>query len=803
MRKTDITKFSEDNSVSTSTSGPVSTGVRSFFSVFWKFFSTILVVFLLSCFVVLISVIVYLWGLSAEGTGIDLHAAKLQLTSFIYIYDEDGDPVEYQSLYNTENRVWVNFEDIPQYMKDAMVAIEDKRFYDHNGVDWVRTMGAVFNLGSGSASYGGSTLTQQLIKNITDDNEVSLNRKLREIFRALNLEREFTKDEILEAYLNVVNYGSGCRGVQAAANLYFGKDIQDCTIAQCAAIAGITQNPAAYTPLEYPENNKERRETVIAAMYDQGKITDAEYDDAMKESDNMTFVGYNNNPTEVDDEKDSDKVGNWYIEAMFRDLRTDLAKELNISEDAASQKLYTEGLKIYSAMDEDMQNYAEQYVLSIDTPGDPNLQLGTVMMDFNGRILATVGSRTEKEGMLVYDRANNAALQPGSSIKPSFVYPMAIDQGDLNFSSYVKDEAIKEWRYENGTWYPGPNNWYGYYKGEILLPDAIEMSSNGTAVQTMQNIVGVKNAYNQAINKTGFTHLKPADAENIGGLSIGGLNGGTTVREMTASYQYMGNGGKWYKPYTYYYVTDRDNNVILDNRENIPIQSYSESTATIMNRLLHYNVTYSHSTPAKNSRISGWDIIGKTGTTDADYDSWFVGCSPYAICGVWTGFDTPATISNTGVSVNTFQKLMSHYLSDKDSKEFTLSDTCTPIQYCSQTGKLATQYCSSTYTGYYTEDNRPEYCSGYHGYSSYNYSSSSSNNYYNNYYSNDYSNDYNYSSSNSYDAGSSSSSQSNYDYNTSSGAGSAVVPDAAGGSSSAGGGAAESVPAVPDNQAVQ
>lgn len=753
MRKTDITKYTEDNSLSTSKgSGPVATGVKGFFSVIWKILSTALIVFVLSGVVVAISVGAYFWSLASEDTGIDLHAAKLQLTSFIYIYDDEGNPQEYQTLYNTENRVWVGFEQIPQQMKDAMVAIEDKRFYDHNGVDWVRTAGAVLNLGSGSSSYGGSTLTQQLIKNITDDNEVSLNRKLREIFRALNVERDFTKDEILEAYLNIVNFGSGCRGVQSAANLYFGKNIEDCTIAQCAAIAGITQNPAAYTPLEYPENNKERRETVIGAMYDQEKITSEEYDEAMKESENMTFVGYENNPTETEDETDEDKVGNWYIDALFRDLRTDLAKELNISEDAASQKLYTEGLKIYCAMDENLQKYAEEYVLSFDTPGDPNLQLGTVVMDFKGRILATVGSRTPKDGMLLWDRANVASLQPGSSIKPSFVYPMAIDMGELNFSSYVKDEAIKQWRYEDGVWYPGPNNWYGYYKGEMLLPDAIEISSNGTAVQTLKDIVGVRNAYNQAINKTGFTHLDTADAENLGGLSIGGLTGGTTVREMVSSYEYLGNGGKWYKPYTYYYVTDQDNNVILDNRESIPVQAYSADTATIMNRLLHYNVTYSHSTLAKNSRISGWDIIGKTGTTDADKDSWFIGCSPYAICGVWTGFDTPATVANTAYSVNTFQAIMSHYLSDKEYKEFELSPNCEAIQYCSQTGKLATQYCSSTFTGYYTPENKPDYCSGYHGYSNnYNYSSSYDDDYYNDWESSssssDVSDDYSSSSS--------------------------------------------------------
>ena len=302
MRKTDINKFTgEAEQQKAVTTNAAVKGAKGTLSIVWKLLSTFLMILCVSLVVVGISVMIYLFGLANEPTGIDLHASKLQLTSFIYVNDENGNPVEYQRLHSTENRIWVDYEDIPQSMKDAIIAIEDKRFYDHNGVDWVRTAGAVFSLASGSDSYGGSTLTQQLIKNITDDNQVSITRKLREIFRALNLERDFTKDEILEAYLNIVNFGSGCRGVQAAAHLYFGKDIQDCSIAQCAAIAGITQNPAAYTPLDYPESNKERRETVLQEMYDQGKISKEEYDQAMEESQTMTFVGY------VEEEEDEEE----------------------------------------------------------------------------------------------------------------------------------------------------------------------------------------------------------------------------------------------------------------------------------------------------------------------------------------------------------------------------------------------------------------------------------------------------------------------------------------------------------------
>lgn len=729
MRKTDISKYTDESKFTDDTPQDNAAIIhkslpRRCLSMIWKIFSTVFLIGVLSMIVVGFSVGMYLLQLANQPTGIDLHASKLNLTSFIYVYDDDNNPVEYDRLHSDENRIWVDLDKIPQDMKDAQVAIEDKRFYEHSGVDWTRTFGAVLNLAGGGDSYGGSTLTQQLIKNITSDNDVSITRKLNEIFRALNLEREYTKDEILEAYLNIVNYGAGCNGVQSAANLYFAKDIGDCTTAECAAIAGITQNPSAYDPLEHPDANKERRETVLGVMYEQGMLTKAEYDAAMKESENMTFVGNYNNPMleDEEEEEDEDEVSNWYIDALLKDLKVDLAQALNISEDSASSKLYTEGLKIYCAMDVDMQEYAEQYVLDMDTPNDPNLQTGIVMMGFDGRIIATVGSREKKTQDLVWDRTTDSTLQPGSAIKPVIVYPMAIETGEYNFSSYVKDEPIEKWaKDENGEWYSGPNNSSGVYYHDILLPEAIERSLNASAVQTM-NIIGTKNAYNQAINKMGFKNLSSEDATNLGALSIGGMNGGVTVRELVASYAYMGNGGRYYTPYTYYYVTDQNDNIIIDNREATPIQAYSEETATIMNRLLHYNVVYndpSH-TAAYIARIDGWDIIGKTGTTDNQFDHWFVGMSPYCVLGSWTGFDSPARISDSAFNQteHTFHDLMAYYLQDKVYKEYGLSDNVVSLPYCESTGKLASTYCYDTKMGYYTADNMPEYCSGYHGYSS-------------------------------------------------------------------------------------
>ena len=328
MRETDISKFTEQINVEQASESSVKRVLKAI----GRFFFTLFAVGAIAGFVVLISLSVYIIGIATEPTGIDLKAKSLNQTSFIYVKNDSGKFKKYQSLYDTENRVWVDFKNIPDNMKNSVIAIEDKRFREHNGVDFTRTMGAILNLASGKSSFGGSTLTQQLIKNISDDNEVSLNRKIREIVKALKLETEYTKDEILEAYLNVVNFGNNCQGVEAAANLYFGKHIDKCTLAQCAAIAGITQNPSRFNPLVYPEENQKRRELVLSEMLDQKKITKEQYDEAMEESSKMKFVGYKkSNKTNV-----RSKVQNWYIDELQNDLTKDLAVYYNISEKAAS-----------------------------------------------------------------------------------------------------------------------------------------------------------------------------------------------------------------------------------------------------------------------------------------------------------------------------------------------------------------------------------------------------------------------------------------------------------------------------------
>ena len=721
-RETDISGYTGKNSELPEISRKRSeSGAKRFFKGLGKLLLTVFSVLAVAGVITAVSLGIYIFALASEPTGIDLKAKSMNQTSRIFIKDSDtGEFTETRKLYSTENRTWVDMQKIPQYMKEAQVAIEDKRFYEHNGVDWQRTLSAIATLTTGNDSYGGSTITQQLIKNITDDNEVSINRKLREICKALKLEQEYTKDQILEAYLNVVNFGNNCQGVEAAAQLYFDKSITDCSLAECAAIAGITQNPSRWNPLIYPENNRKRRELILYEMYDQGVISKQVYDDAMKESANMTFVGAKN-PSEDDDDEDSD-VQNWYYDQLFYDLQRDLALYYNISTDAASDKIYTEGLKIYCAMDEKMQDFIEKAAMDIDKSADLSIELGSVLMDFDGRVIATVGSSNRKTTDLAWDRAAHSALQPGSSIKPLFVYPIALNNKQLYFSSTVLDEPIEKYELdeETGNYISGPSNAYGSYLGNILLPDAIERSSNATAVQVMELIGGPSVAYEQAVTKMNFKHLTELDGINTGALSIGGLNGGVTVREMAAAYTYMGNEGLYYKPYTYYYITDSEDNVILDNRDTVPKQAYSAETAGIMNRLLHYNVENSANTYAMYARVPNWDIVGKTGTTDNDLDCWFCGMSPYAVMATWTGYDSPQTINDKTRSAKFFATVMGEYLKDKEQKEYRISKNLIPATYNPSTGLIiSTENVSGKYVGYYTEDNMPAFGSAWYDDSTY------------------------------------------------------------------------------------
>lgn len=674
---------------------------------FGRTFLTILVAVLTALGALGVGLLVYINSYSNEALDIDLHNLKLSYTSFIYTTDENGKVKKSQTLYGGDNnRIWVDYEKIPQTMKDAMIAIEDKRFYEHEGVDWTRTLGAVAALTTDGGSFGGSTITQQLIKNLTGDNEVSINRKVKEIFRAQNLEKEYSKDEILEAYLNVVNFGAGTKGVQAAANLYFNKDIADCTIAECAAIAGITQNPYAYNPLVFPEKNKERQQTVIQAMYDQEKITKEEYDEAMKQSENMKFYGKINGQ-----DVGETSVFNWYTEALIDDVMQDLMELYDCSVEEASNMIYYNGLRIYSAEDVDLQKQAEKIFENSEIfDYDPDLEAGFYMMDYNGRALAIIGSSQPKTGNRWMSNATDALRQVGSTMKPISVYAPAMEYGYIGYSSTLSDDPIPNY-FGDGS--PGPNNWYSGSRGNMAVYYALEISANRPAANLCKTITP-QLSYKFMTENLHITNLVEADASSIGAMSLGGMTQGLTVQEMTAAFQIFGSSGVYNKPYTYYYVEDNNGNVILDNRNNKGEQAVSAGVAQVMNKILQRPIYGSEGT-GTDAAISGWTVYGKTGTTDSNKDSWFVGGTPYAVAGIWTGYSEPSEIysyTSLNAAKTLWRQIMTYYLENKELKDFDYS-AITEASLCRSTGKIASSGCSSE-IGWVGVDRLNDYCDGNH-----------------------------------------------------------------------------------------
>lgn len=643
---------------------------------------------------------------STKDDLIDINLSSLKSGgSQVYFLDKNGQFKEYQKISSSQNRIWVDFSRIPQHMKDIIISIEDKRFYKHGGVDFLRTGGATIKALFGHASYGGSTITQQLVKNLTDDNKFSFKRKIREIGRAFRLEDRLSKDEILEAYLNIVNFGSGTSGVGAAAKTYFGKNIESCNIAECAAIAVITKNPTKYNPFNHPEENKKRREMALKELLIQKKITQDQYDKSMKYSKNMKFSEHKEGNTQCG-------VRNWFIESMCSEIADNLMKKYEIKREIAEELVYS-GLKIYSCVDPDAQSIAEQSLINCH-PGDKNLELGYCMTDYNGRILAILGSSKPKSMNHVYNRATSALRQPGSTMKPIAVYAPAIDSGTFNYSSIIDDNPLELDVYGNGKKRKWPNNWYKKYNGPVTLQWAIEKSANAPVAQVL-HAIGLNKSFDFLTKKLHFSHLDSVDSHSYSSLATGGTHSGVTPLEMASAYQIFGNGGKFYHQSTYFYVTDKNGNIILDNRNSSYEQIIKEDTSYVMNRLLRQVIVGAEGT-GRGANINDWEIVGKTGTTTNDYDSWFVGLSPVCMASIWTGYDSPKRIGETSFAIKFWKTVMKSYLDLIDSShEFKVPYSIEIRPYCSQTGCLANENCPHKSLGYYCSSNVPSYCYSHSG----------------------------------------------------------------------------------------
>lgn len=660
-------------------------------------------------------------------------------TTKIYYYDftdrtnRVGTAIEMEEerIYGTENSLWTSYDEIPYYLREAFISIEDKRFWKHKGVDWIRTCGAFLDFFFGESSYGGSTITQQLIKNLTGNDEATIQRKVQEILCALNLEKSKSKDEILELYLNIVPLSQSCKGVRAAAETYFGKELSELTLTECAALASITKYPTKYDPIQNPENNKKRRIDVLWEMYEQGKISEAEYEAAAAEE----LVLRDTNMDEEEEYSDSDNVNSWYIDTVICDVRDDLMEKYNITKEIASNLITSGGLSIYTLMDPEVQRVMEEVYLNdenfpANTGGIPAESAMAVIDPYTGDLLGVIGSRGEKRGNLILNYATQTKRAPGSSLKPLSVYAPALEEGIITYGSVYDDTPL----WFNGT-EPYPHNLPDVYKGLTTINSAVERSVNTVAMKVLEDLT-IDVSFDYLVNRLGFDYLVDYAEDSSGrgytdkglaALALGQLNYGVTVRDLAAAYTAFSTGGIYYESHSYLYVYDSAGNLLLSNDDAGEIV-FSEQTAYIMTKMLQnvMNNGTGRSVTLRNSV----DVAGKTGTAGNDYDRWFVGYTPYYIGAVWYGYSYPKSLSNLAQNPSNtifdlvMTELHKEILEEAQNggaplKSFDDNRPSDVIQatYCKDSGKLLTDACrldprgSRAETGYFAVSNVPQgYC---------------------------------------------------------------------------------------------
>lgn len=652
-------------------------------------------IFIVLCIVCVLSAAVVggaMLGFIDNSTDLIAQEYNLDFSSIVYYIDaETGEPVEMERLYSKQNRIWVDLDQTPDMLRKAFVAIEDERFETHRGVDWKRTFGAFFQWITGNSSYGGSTITQQLIKNVTGDDERSPIRKIQEIVRALNLERKMSKDQIIEMYMNTIYLGQGCHGVQAASNVYFSKDVSELSLAECALVAGITQYPSKYDPLLNFEESKKKQELVLDKMQELGYITPEECAAAKAEE-----LQLKKGTTT----KDPSKAQSYFVDMVVDDVIRDLMAKEKMSESQATKKVYQGGLKIYTTVDPNVQSAMEK--VFTNNANFPKLSDGSqpqasmIIIDpYTGQIKGVVGGRGTKTGDRVLNRATQTLRQPGSSFKPLSVYAPSIEQGLVTPATIVSDSPITI-----GDW--SPKNSYSGFAGDVTVRNALENSRNTPAIRMLDKLT-VERSFNFLTNNLGFTTLVNSEKRKDGktysdkflsSLALGGLTDGVSLKELCAAYAPFVNSGIYTQPYSYTKVIDPNGRLLLENK---PVQSnaMSDATAYIMANMLRGATTYGTGGGANLS--NGMFTGGKTGTTDDDYDRWFAGITPYYVGAVWTGYDTPRKMSAVSYnpSVRIWKKVMDEVHEGLAKKELERPDDVVSQVICQKTGKIAGAACEA------------------------------------------------------------------------------------------------------------
>ena len=637
------------------------------------------------------------------------------------IYDKDGN--EIANVSGEEKRRTVSLGEIPKTVQDAYISIEDKRFYQHKGVDVKRTAGATvtYILNRGHSSYGGSTITQQLIKNLKDDKSDSglagIQRKIREMSRAYKVEKMLSKDQILELYLNTIFVGGegNLHGVELASRYYFNKSVGELDLAESAFLAGINHAPNSYNPFNGSDNSeliKKRTKTVLAEMKDLGKITEEEYNNAKAEVDEGLKFEKGNTAT--------NSSMSYLARAALNQVIQQYAEKNDVSKEIAQTMIEGGGYKIYTTQDSNIQSNMEEvyrsgdYIYAGVQKKDGNkinthTQSAMVIIDHkNGYVVGCMGGLGDDVDSNGQNRATQSVRQPGSSMKPIASIAPALESGIITAAT-IYDESSTDF----GSYHPTSSG-----LGLITVRKAIEKSANTTEVKIMSEL-GPSNSI-AFLRKMGITSLvtakenKEHNDENLA-MVLGGLTYGISPLEMAGAYAAIANGGVYITPTFYTRMEDASGNIVLE-----PVQEktrvMSEANAYIEQTILRGPVGAGGTAPY--AKVSGQDTGGKTGTTTDNKDRWFCGFTPYYTAATWYGYDIPEDLSTSSANVSNkaariWVRIMDNIHKGLESAEFEKPSNVVSATICLDSGKVATEACSRTYTEYFVKGTVPGDCEGH------------------------------------------------------------------------------------------
>lgn len=689
------------------------------------------------------------------NAGMDFENSDLDMTSKVWYLDEDGQIQLLQRIYAEANREWATYDQIPEDLIHAAVAIEDRRFYEHQGVDWFTTIKACTRMFFGDSSVGGSSITQQLVKNVLllegDDsaNDVTVQRKVIEIFRAIQMERQYSKEQIMEEYLNTIYMGQMCYGVRSAAEAYFGKELEMLTLAECASLISITNNPSLFDPygeefmyqgkmMTGMERNRSRQELVLEQMLEQGWITQEEFDEAWNQElvlkngisleDTLATCpnescGYQNIVgtlvqegdkyycpqcnTEIQVDKDSsEKVYSWFVDTLLEDVAKALAEQDGVAWNDNTQKLYMQqirrgGYNIYATIDMEVQNQIDAIYKDLtqipDTRSGQQLQSAIVIIDNRtGNIVGLAGGVGDDKGFDDFNRATDAKLQSGSSIKPLSIYAPAFELGTVSPATVVKDLPLN---YDSGAW---PLNDVRRYDYARTIYNGVVSSVNAIAANTL-DMIGTTYSYQFAKEKFHLSSLVDSYTGSNGTvysdngfapLAMGAQTFGVKVRDMASAFATFANNGEYREGRTFTKVYDSNGKLVLDNTQESE-QILSEKTVNYMNYCLSWATS---SGTGYEAKISGMSTAGKTGTSADDKDRWYCGFTNYYTAAVWCGYDSPEDIYVTSSGVHNpsaylFNRVMTPLHEGKEDVSLYDSSKMVSVSVCIYSGKLATDAC--------------------------------------------------------------------------------------------------------------